>query len=200
MKYVSIDIETTGLDPDKCDVLEVAAVVDDLTCHNRQSCGVHELPSFRYVFMRDSYRGDPYALSMHPKLFAEIAARRAGYESVRDQHTTWYNKPCCFGDCFHGWLHTQRVDPMAFNVIGKNFANFDARFLRRIDCSPRFKWNYRIMDVASMFALSTDEYLPSTGECCERAGIYPADEIDGNKHDALFDARVVVALVRKALL
>lgn len=30
MRYCSIDIETTGLNPDTCDILQFAAVLDDL--------------------------------------------------------------------------------------------------------------------------------------------------------------------------
>jgi exonuclease I len=195
MTYVSIDIETTGLDPETCQVVEIAAVVDDLS-----DTPIEELPAFRYVCVRDAYVGEPYALAMHARLFEQIALR--AYRHI-DGHAyeEWWDKPGHFSTHFTNWLRPLGINPRDFVVTGKNFANFDARFLRRMSgVNEHIRWHHRILDPGSMYARSTDDQLPSTGECCERAGIHPADIIDGSAHEALFDARVVVALVREALL
>lgn len=193
MKYVSIDIETTGLDPDKCQVVEIAAVVD-----SGLDTPIKELPAFRFICVRDQYTGDPYALSMHARLFEQIATGRYPRQVIKPNYVELWGNPNNFPMVFANWLRSQKISPVAFNVVGKNFANFDSRFLRRMVDAGCINWNYRIMDVGSMYVRPGDRWLPSTGECCERAGLYPADEIDGSVHEALFDARTVVALVRKA--
>jgi hypothetical protein len=55
-RYLSIDIETTGLDPETCQVIEFSAVIDTI----RPDAGpVDELPSFHAYLVRDSYRASP---------------------------------------------------------------------------------------------------------------------------------------------
>ena len=75
MKYVSIDLETTGLDPENNDIIEFGAVIDDL----RDMKPVEELPRFHAYIVKDEYKGQPYALSMHPTIFRRIATREEGY-------------------------------------------------------------------------------------------------------------------------
>lgn len=73
MKYLSIDLETTGLDPMKADVLEIAAVLDDLdVAPLRVPVTVENLPYFRAVIYRPIYRTDAYCASLHKKLWDEI--------------------------------------------------------------------------------------------------------------------------------
>jgi hypothetical protein len=67
MEYVSMDIETTGLDEDTCQVLEFGAVIDDCVSP------VAELPTFRKIVVRQEFRGQPYALWLNSNLFKMIA-------------------------------------------------------------------------------------------------------------------------------
>ena len=53
MPYVSIDIETTGLDPDTCQILEIGAVWDDWTKP------IDQLPTYRRLVVHSEYRGTP---------------------------------------------------------------------------------------------------------------------------------------------
>ena len=69
MKYVSIDIETTGLNPDKCQIIEFAAVVDDL----QDQQPIEKLPKFQTYIRHESYTGEPYALAMHSNIFKKLA-------------------------------------------------------------------------------------------------------------------------------
>jgi len=54
MKYVSIDIEATGLDHTYCQMIEFGAVLDDLR-HQRP---LDELPQFHCYVLRDKYVGE----------------------------------------------------------------------------------------------------------------------------------------------
>lgn len=190
MRFVSIDIETTGLDPDTCQILEVGAVIhtEATIC----TIPLEELPTFRFRIKREVYTGEPYALSMHRDLFRDLAsrARNTGGTLNRD----WYGHEDAFPRKFTGWLESWGIDPMKFVAAGKNFANFDAPFLKLIK-GDSVQWHHRILDPGNMYVRTDDEFMPDTNECCRRAGIDPAD-IPGDEHTAIHDALVVIALIR----
>jgi hypothetical protein len=193
MRYVSIDIETTGLDPDKCQIIELAAVIDDLVTP------FEELPKFRYLVKEPTYRGEPYAFSMHAPLFREIAT------SI---------DPCCreYGSdvtkvarsenllttSLAEWLNSHGVTSNLFLAAGKNFAGFDARFMRRLPRADLFTWEHRVLDPGPLYMLPTDTIVPSTNTCIERAEMQgmEAHNIPGDPHTALYDALMVCALIR----
>lgn len=78
-------------------------------------------------------------------------------------------------------------------VGGKNFATFDAEFFKRIE-SHGVRFHRRMLDPAQFFADPLDQLLPDLKLCCERAGI-PFNP--GNHHSAMYDAQLVVDLLRK---
>ncbi len=69
LSYVSIDIETTGLDETKCQTLEIGAVLDDWTKP------IAELPIFRRIVAWDQVVGTPYAMSLNAGLLKAIGTR-----------------------------------------------------------------------------------------------------------------------------
>jgi hypothetical protein len=190
MKYVSIDIETTGLDPETCEILEVAAIID-----TDPMIPIDSLPTFRFRFVKDTYQGEPFAFSMHKELLKDLAMNPV--TGPADDWGNIYGRPFNFSTDFSRWLNKWRVDPLSFVVAGKNFANFDAAFLKKLAGIPeRVRWHHRVLDPGNMFVLPSDRTVPSTDECCERAGINPHD-FQGSAHTAIYDAKLVVALIRK---
>ena len=71
MKYVSIDIETTGLDPNVNDIVELGAVIDDLSKHEP----LESLPTFHCYVVKDTYATDAYCAFLHQAIFDRIARR-----------------------------------------------------------------------------------------------------------------------------
>lgn len=69
MRYVSIDIETTGIDRERCHVLEIGAIVED--CANPKS--FEESPKIRLIIERDWYEGQSYAINMNARIFKLLA-------------------------------------------------------------------------------------------------------------------------------
>jgi DNA polymerase III epsilon subunit-like protein len=195
MRFVSIDIETTGLDPNTCQVLEIGAVIED------DRLGLNELPTFRYRILRDNYVGEPYALSMHKDLFKDLAnATRnttGGIQArgVALMNLCWYGLEREFATYFAEWLLACDIDPTKFVAAGKNFAHFDEPFLKTLTGTGIVRWHHRILDPGSMYVRPTDEFMPDTNECCRRAGLDPA-YIPGDEHTSIHDALVVVALIR----
>lgn len=191
MRFVSIDIETTGLNPETCEILEVGAVI------NNPVALLEELPTFKFRFLRETYQGEPYALNMHRDLLRDLARHpRNTLNNQAAAPVDWYGGPDEFAHKFAGWLQSWGIDSKNFVAAGKNFANFDARFLRRL--GEEIKWHHRILDPGSMYVRPDDELIPDTNECCKRAGINPTD-IPGDEHTAVHDALVVIALIRKGL-
>lgn len=189
MKYVSIDIETTGLNPATCQIIEFAAVVDDL----EEQQPIEKLPKFQTYVHHEIYYGEPYALGLHSEIFKKLANLKNNGISVC--------KPEKLMEKFYTFLTTLGgyEDPtcqgISINVAGKNFANFDNKFLSLLP-SGNVRFNHRIIDPVMLYFNPKEDrnQLPSTDTCMRRAGI-PGT----SSHTALEDAFMVVNLLRKKL-
>lgn len=186
MKYVSIDIETTGLNPETCQVLELGAVIEN------SKLPIDLLPRFHCYILHPHTKGEPYALAMNQKILYRIATREAGYNYLTTAEV---------GPAFAKWLTDNDVDPQHVLAAGKNFAGFDLQFLKKLNTdffqtpfSDHVHFKHRVIDPGSMFLIPGDQEPPNTKLCMERAGI--GGEV---AHTALEDAEVVVELVRYAL-
>ena len=175
-EYVSIDIETTGLDPVTCQVLSIGAVIDDW------ETPVDELPTFECYVDHPVITGSAYALSMHPKILCAIATKDTDVEIL---------EPDCIAGVFEEWLgrHEKRL-----TVAGKNFGSFDRQFLGRLPYwQDLIRTKHRYIDPGSLYYRpDVDDGPPDTKTCMGRAGI--AGEV---AHTALEDALIVVKLIRK---
>lgn len=186
MKYLSIDLETTGIDFD-CDLLEFGAVLDDLD----NPLPLEELPVYHVYFQRSKYYGEPKALSMHKEIFLKIADKKK-------EHT--YLNAEKFGNHFKKFLldkgYTETNNLVYINVAGKNFNSFDLQFLRnKSDFSKHIRASAKVLDPAILYYQKGDTQLPGLSLCLRRAGF------EGNvKHCAVDDALDVVRLIRAKLL
>jgi len=183
-KYVSIDIETTGLNPENCQVLEIGAVIDD------GITPIEDCPTFQCYVDHGLILGEPYAVSMHPTILRRIATHEEGY---------MYLQPWEVAIRFHDFLKGNDLDPENEKVFvaGKNYAGFDARFLRKLtNWDKHVRVHHRILDPAAMYWQPEVDgvELPDTKTCMERAGI--ASEV---AHMAIEDARMVALLIRHVI-
>lgn len=167
MIYVSIDIETCGLDWNEDSVLEFGAVLED----TKSKIPLDLLPKFSRILEQEKYIGSPYALSLHKEIFDELAKKK----SERTEKIIPNNQ---LGKEFRNWLidwgfEHKITEPLMINVAGKNFGTFDMRFLERI---PGFKenvwFNHRIIDPGVLFYENDiDDELPNLMKCKQRAGL-----------------------------
>ena len=179
MKYVSIDLETSGLDPERCQILEFAAVIDDGVRF------VTELPTFHRYVIHDEYRGEPYALAMHSEIFKRIAKRDKDYKYIGISDLALAFKAFLLDNDLKSHI----------TVAGKNFANFDLRFLRRVP-----GWNniigirHRMIDPGCLYwsPIVDKERLPNLTTCLLRAGF-----VKTVSHTAVEDAIDVIYTVRR---
>jgi oligoribonuclease len=64
MRYISIDVETTGLDPENCQILSIGAVIEDTL----NPLPFEELPKFHAIIKRENVSGSIFALNLNRDL------------------------------------------------------------------------------------------------------------------------------------
>ena len=109
MKIVSLDIETSGLDPKSCVILEVAMVIEDT---DSPEVEVDYLPAISNIVSHEGFYGEPTALYMNRDLIRILST---GEELSRVLSAT------------EKWLEGQLGMP-PYTVAGKNVAGFDLPF------------------------------------------------------------------------
>lgn len=200
MKYVSIDLEATDLDYKSEEIFEFGAVVDDL------SVGSPVFPSFNRYVLLDCVKNDDVSETLPEPFFsntratfAKIKALRAsGSELVRDnfQEVIQDFKAFLISNGFEVESSNDTFfSNSGINVAGKNFAVFDALFLREQNFFTQIKVSKRIIDISPFFWRFGDSKLPNLATCLQRAGM---DNLV--THNAAEDALQVAKLVRYCLL
>ena len=191
MQYFSIDLECTGLDPDNHQIIEFGAVFEDTE--------TLECNSFERIVMHTEYTGQAYALNMNNRILQVLA----GIEKA-DNKLEYFNKNNIVSqgqllNDFYDFIIKCGIDPnkdksVTINVAGKNFASFDALFLKKIPkWSKRIRFSQRILDPGILYVnWREDERLPSLSDCKERAGLST-----NVTHKAIEDAMDVVEVLRK---
>lgn len=221
MKYVSIDIETTGIDNETTQTLSIGLVVED-TVNIKP---IEELPKLEIAIVRERIEGEIFAINMNRQLIADILEyklartdeerkeieQRTGREYLYEEDVAkrifqfLYDNGALDGkfdptghfEIVNGKSYpalTSKMKPFYFNAAGKNFANFDNKFLERL---PRWKQclkaRGRTLDPSVLFIdWQNDDCAPGLSLCKERAGLG-----DVVTHNAIEDAMDVVMLFRK---
>lgn len=194
MKFLSIDIETTGLDPHNNQILEFGAVAIDTSCGNAAY-----VDEFRAVFIHRYLSGNPIALTMNKDLIGEInhvlKQKDFEYESYNNvKGTNIYARDAEeFQKYFDEWLEhigfTERL-----TLAGKNLASFDLKFIEA--AGIKIKYRHRMIDPAILYVdWEKDETLPDLQQCLDRAGM-----VKSVQHTSIADAMDVAELVLKKIL
>lgn len=176
-KLISVDIETSGLDAEKCVILSIGAVVINLDTKEKEH-------TFYGVINHESFHGEPYALMMNAELIEKIA--KGNVEEVSGNGNLYLKAdPISVPSAFLRWLEPHKE----YSVVGKNFANFDLKFFEKAYGHSPF--NRRILDVGSMFYdVIKDDKIPNLSECLSRASMNNIVT-----HNALEDAQQVADLI-----
>jgi len=196
MRYVSIDIETTGLDPETCQILQIGAVIED----TRVLKLVEDLPKFQCLIEHTLISGSPFALNMNRELVEKLGElERAEREDRADIRKRYNIIPLnLVAKSIRMWLEANDIkedanSPVSINVAGKNFASFDKPFLKKLP-----NWNSlinvrsRLIDPAILcMDWENDLSLPNLQTCMQRSHV--KGEVT---HDALQDAVDVVRTIR----
>ena len=194
MRYVSLDLETSGPDPLRHQVLELAVVLEDTRC----PLPLAELPSFRRLLRHSEITGTAGALALNARLLAELAAAQAGPAGAPELPADSCS-PAEVLPQLREFLRAQGYRPDAkdrvrFIMAGKNVASYDLLFLRQLPgWGTLLRSEPATLDPA-VFYLNwhKDSRLPSLSICKARAQL-PDTAV---AHEALADALDVVRLLR----
>lgn len=216
MKYISIDIETTGLDPEKNKVISVAAIIED----TENKLPFDECPKFNVAILQNELIGSARAITINKQLISEIADYQdadietrklidteSEYKFVREDDIAkefywWldengFDNSGGYGIVVDGQTKTAingTTKPITINVAGKNFATFDMLFLKQLPWWQKLiKIRQRVLDPAILVVdWKNDTSLPNLKQCKERTGIEGIVT-----HNALEDAWDVIEVMRK---
>ena len=188
MKLLSIDIETTGLDPAFCSTLEVGAVLFDPDPNLDEPSESRRWGTFERLIKHTRIQGEPYALQMNQKILAELAG-------VEKTHIPIVFGPQV-GPQLREWLQERGVNPdNKVTIVGKNYDAFDRQFLDRL---PGWKdfinpvVERRTLDVGSLYFSPSDGRVQPLDKCLEVIGCR-----DLVTHRALDDALAVATAVSR---
>lgn len=196
MKILSIDIETTGLDPEKSQILEFAVVYEDTELYKERQ--VNNLPFINVIIAHKYIYGDPYALNLNKEVIEKINIFHQNPSLSSDINCNIIEQNGLIHS-FLRFLKLNNIDNIEekVNIIGKNFGLFDKLFLDRVIYNDRsfmnsFKWSRRLLDPAIIWHdPRVDAHLPDTATCLQRAGLTTE-----GMHTALEDARNMIKLYR----
>lgn len=186
MRYVSLDLETSGSNPRRHQVLELAAVIED----SRHPHPLAELPAFRRVVRHPEYVGTAGALALNARLLQELARKEPNPELCTPDELLPQLREFLLA---HGF----RVDGkgcVAVTMAGKNIGVFDLGFLKELPgYGQLLRAEPAMLDPAAFYLnWHKDSRLPSLSICKARAR-FPDREV---AHEALADALDVVRLLR----
>ena len=220
MIYVSIDIETSGLDHEKHKVLSIGAIIED----TEKKLSYEECPKFNAIVLQNEIVGSPRAITMNKEIISMMGEYLEGSDETRHLMKTHSDYSFYESDDvvkqFYYWLETNDLGyglmnsghygkaqdgkwlplinsatkPITLNVAGKNFGTFDKLFLQQLPWWQKLiRTRQRVLDPAILMVdWKNDTSLPNLTTCKERAGV------DGIvTHNALEDAWDVIEVLRK---
>jgi DNA polymerase III epsilon subunit-like protein len=220
MKYISVDIETTGLDPEKNKIISVAAIIED----TENKLPFDQCPKFNVAVLQNELIGSARAITINKQLISDIADYQDANIETRkliDSESEYkFVTEDEIAKNFYWWLdenglgnglnenngYSTIVDgkikpvingstrPITINVAGKNFATFDMLFLKQLPWWQKLiKIRQRVLDPAILVVdWKNDTSLPNLKQCKERTGIEGIVT-----HNALEDAWDVIEVMRK---
>ncbi len=216
MKYVSIDIETSGLNHDMNHVLSIGAIIEDTD----KKLPYEELPKFNAIVLQNNIQGSPRAITMNKDIISLMGEYLEGTDEVRtvlnnnsgykfyeeeDVVKEFYKFLWCngYGTLDSPSIHVEgkltpiidgKTKPITLNVAGKNFGTFDKLFLQELPWWQKLiRTRQRVLDPAILCVdWVNDESLPSLTICKERKNIQGIVT-----HNALEDAWDVIEILRK---
>jgi hypothetical protein len=216
MVYISIDIETSGLDHEKHKVLSIGAIIED----TEKKLPYEECPKFNAIILQNEITGSPRALTMNKEIIEMIGDYLEGTDFERNIMNThsdysFHEKDDVIKEFYkflwcNGFSHLDspsthvngkltpiidgKTKPITLNVAGKNFGTFDKLFLQELPWWQKLiRTRQRVLDPAILMVdWKNDKSLPNLTQCKERAGVNGIVT-----HNALEDAWDVIEVLRK---
>jgi hypothetical protein len=219
MKIVSIDVETTGLDSERNQILSIGAIIED----TEKKLSFEEIPKFNAIVLHHEITGSPRAIIMNKEIISLMSEYLEGDKEVRKKHDEhsgfqflelddvaktffdflWKNglgysmtdaaKTVRIIDGHSYPVFGSNTKSILVNVAGKNFGTFDKLFLEKLPWWKKLiQPRQKIIDPATLCCdWHFEDALPSLKQCKERLGIKGIVT-----HNALEDAWDVIQILR----
>lgn len=193
--YVSLDLETTGLDIEKSHILELGFVYDD------GKSTIDQLKKYNFVIHHDRFTHcEPYAMNLNARLIKQIAEKKdtVPFETAINQLLETLREASTAAMKYDEETKAWRIDTRVC-IAGKNVAGFDLPLLRNQRATDGliatlFKYiSHRVIDPGSMYYPDFG-FIPSLGEINKKNG---RNEVT---HCAVDDAMDVVCAIRSKFL
>lgn len=188
MRWISIDIETTGLDAERHNIIELGAIAVDTSKHPSTWETYHK------IVLHEEYVGSAYAIALNARIFDVISKYESGTLGDSDYEFVHFEN---LVDDFYNWLLLCGYTPgknekIYLNIAGKNVGTFDLRFLGKVPCmKQKIHFKHRIIDPAIFYTdILNDAGVANFETCKKRAGLG-----DIVTHNAIEDAFDVVFLI-----
>lgn len=200
MRFVSLDIETTGTDPVRSQILSIGMVVED----TNNILPMEELPKLHLYLTYDYIYGSPFVLSMNRDIIKAIGDfnetdkddvikqyKDKGIQFVYPSNVPNTIVNFLLSNGYNGYDSDK--NRVVFTAAGKNLAGFDIPFLELL---PNWKRSLRIRSrvidpTTSLINWKEDDAPPGLAACMERTGV------EGSvTHDALQDAIDTLKVIR----
>lgn len=203
MKFCSIDIESTGLNPQENQILSIGIVIED----TKNVLPLNECPQMHIIIPREEIRGSVFALDMNRDLITKIKEYnlKTGYDRKEINGVAYYERDFFVREGMVSRFIVEKLEDYGFKrdltdkkihitCLGKNFGTFDKLFLEQLPgFNNQIKIRQRIIDPAILATnWQEDDSLPGLNDCMKRAGIEGVVT-----HDALDDALVTLQVLRK---
>lgn len=150
MRWVSIDVETTGTDINKHDLLEIAAITDN-------NYTFHGLIKHENIYIATD------VIRLHRQLLDELYV---AHPVVSEKNNSWYvvGHERIVAESFDRFLKINH-DNKKWTGVGKNFGGFTYSFLRQLESKYNLAYNlsYRSIDLGTLFWDLKSE-LPSSNQ------------------------------------
>ena len=222
MKYLSIDIETTGLNPENHQILSIGVIVEDTT----KKLPFKEIPKFHCAIVREELVGGLFALNLNRDLIQTINTwnntDEQGKKSIEEktgmifckedevvQHIFRFlyrngvldnslyqfdiNKMIEVVDGVKYPILKSNIAKSHLTIAGKNFGTFDKLFIEKL---PRwqqvFKIRQRFIDPTILFTDWINDEALPNLTTCKERA-KTGGEVT---HDAIDDAWDVIQLMR----
>jgi DNA polymerase III epsilon subunit-like protein len=196
MKYVSINIKTTGNDFKNNQIIEFSAIIED----TEKKLPFDKIPKFTKTVLNPEYKFTQMsALLMNIRIFEKIQKLERMTQEQLEDDLSWVNLNEL--SIYFTVFLTQNgfnIEKDIITIAGKNVAGFDLQFLKS-QCPEMFKSirvNDRTIDPAILYIdWNIDTSPPSISEMIERAGV--SDTANFLQHDSLYDCWCVIESLRK---
>lgn len=187
-----IDIETTGLDPVRDQVLQFGGILYDVA-ENRI------VDTIEVKILHERISGNYFACNMNSKLILEMFEVAKKFFSKTPENTPGWWSNYDFNKNLKSWLKANgavegKDGYVTLTPCGKNAAAFDVPFINNLMFHPSgIKFRHRVLDVGSIMYDPKEDgaTLPDLKACLIRAGW------DGTvAHTAMADCEAVLHCLR----